>query len=327
MSIRAFVLNWLGAKVPEDQMRNIEHPRMEVQGYVAMKCMQIGAVVGYAYALRIPIMRYLGRPVVPPLASRLDMTRSVMRSTRNGMVGGLFASVPVAMVYANQHRLTDESYYRRAYELRHNKRQLNVDRGSLLIGLGVGAFYKFSYGFPLSLGFSTGMALGSAVLFLYNNYDWLYRRAEEKEVEIESRTKSVFDQLTDKAHEQVDHAKGSLRKVSQQAQDRVEDAKGSIKKTAEDTKDKFRHVSDEGKDSLKKASDKMQDYGQDLQDLKAKAKENAQDFKNKAKDNVNEIKNKAKENANDFKNKAKDNVNELKNKAKDNVNDFKNSSE
>jgi ElaB/YqjD/DUF883 family membrane-anchored ribosome-binding protein len=277
MSLRAFFLNWLGAKVPDDQLLNVEHPRFEVQWYTTMKCMQIGAVLGYAYAMRVPVMRYLGRPV-PPMVSRVDYSRSVLRSSRAGMLGGLFASFPVAMIYAQQKRLnTEGAYYRRAVELRNNSKQLNLDRGSILAGLAAGAFYKGMFGLPLSLGFAQGMALGSIGVAIFNNFDWLYRK---KEAIQDKTTQSAFDKLSDKVQEQAESAKGSLRKVSHQAQERAEDAKDSLKKVAEDTKDVFKRASEEGKDSLKKATYKAQDYANELKtsanELKNKAKETAQ---------------------------------------------------
>jgi len=271
----------MGAKVPDDQLLNIEHPRFEVQWYTTMKCMQIGAVLGYAYAMRVPVMRYLGRPV-PPMVSRVDGSRSLLRASRAGMMGGLFASFPVAMIYAHQKQLnTEGAYYRRAVELRNNSKQLNLDRGSIVAGLAAGAFYKGMFGLPLSLGFAQGMALGTIGVAIFNNFDWLYRKKEVvKDKVTTTNATNAFDKLSNKVQEQAENAKGSLQKVSHQAQERAEDAKDSLKKVAEDTKGAFKRVSEEGKDSLKKATYKAQDYANELKnnanELKHKAKETAQ---------------------------------------------------
>ena len=166
-----FVKNWLGIKLSDDEMRDIPYPQFETGLHISLKCMQAGSIAGY-FGSRI----YLGyakmiakSPSVANLSAQQFLEKSC-RMSRNCMFWGLALSIPMLLGHKMHNNIDDEGYYDRAYRIRYNVNQLNVDRLSLLFGSIYGGMFaissrSFLYGFP------KGMCWGTIIAAAYNNYN------------------------------------------------------------------------------------------------------------------------------------------------------------
>ena len=72
-----------------------------------------------------------------------------------------------------------DDIFDRAYRLRYNKYQVNVDRGSLIGAIAYGAFFA-SRNLPILYGIPKGLAYGVMLTAAYNQYDYNQKIMEYK---------------------------------------------------------------------------------------------------------------------------------------------------
>ena len=173
-----FLKNWLGIKLPDDEMRQIPYPKLEVGWHISLKCMQATSIAGY-FGSRL----YLGfNTVIRKKSSFKNLTPQQFteyscRISRNFMLAGLIISIPMMLGHGYQNKVDDDGYYDRAYRIRYNESQLNVDRGSLLMATVYGAIFSYTSRSFL-LGFPKGLCWGTILAATYNNFQRAQRAKE-----------------------------------------------------------------------------------------------------------------------------------------------------
>jgi len=111
-----------------------------------------------------------------------ELTDYSCRISRNFMLAGLLLSIPMVLGHRYQNEVDKEGYYDRAYRIRYNEHQLNIDRGSLLMGALYGAMFTISKKSFL-LGFPKGLCWGTILAATYNNFQQAKRIKQQSVIE------------------------------------------------------------------------------------------------------------------------------------------------
>ena len=165
-----FIKNWLGIKLSDDEMRQIPYPKLETGLHVGLKGLQSGSIIGYfGSRLLFGIQRsFFKKESLINLTARQMMEKSC-KISRNFMFIGVAVCVPMFFLHGMQNEVVDEGYYDRAYRIRYNVNQLNVDRMSLAFATVYGTIFTFTSKSFL-LGFPKGLCWGTILAAAYNNY-------------------------------------------------------------------------------------------------------------------------------------------------------------
>ncbi|CAD5111638.1 DgyrCDS930 [Dimorphilus gyrociliatus] len=158
-----YLINLAGGTIEEEKMREIPHPYLELGLHITLKTTQAFALLGLGAVGPI-----LG------LTQGKDKKEMAMKCCQMGAVGGaLFGPVLSMLTMKN---MSAEGAYDRAYRLRYNANQVNVDRVSLLgaAGATAAASYMFTPDQKMApkacaVGLAGGVVLGSL-------YNMLFRR-------------------------------------------------------------------------------------------------------------------------------------------------------
>ena len=153
--------NFVGFDVPDEQMRDIPYPYVEMHTHVIMKCAQ-------AFGL-------LGTVVVGPLVA---LSRSKTRSLSGvkasactcGKYGVLLSFVVGPMMtqsVLSSKNADRDSVYDRCYRLRYNKNQVRIDRGSA-VGAVSGTALASQMGANPVMGALFGMSVGLVSMAVYS---------------------------------------------------------------------------------------------------------------------------------------------------------------
>eukprot|EP00484_Ammonia_sp_Unknown_P020577 CAMPEP_0197053562 /NCGR_PEP_ID=MMETSP1384-20130603/27811_1 /TAXON_ID=29189 /ORGANISM="Ammonia sp." /LENGTH=183 /DNA_ID=CAMNT_0042486479 /DNA_START=11 /DNA_END=562 /DNA_ORIENTATION=- len=166
-----FAKNWLGIQCSDDELRQIPYPKFETGLHVSLKGMQAGAVVGYfGSRLTLSVQKFaLKRPSMKDFTAQQFLEKSC-KTSRNFMFAGLIMSIPMFLAHGMGKSVDEEGYYDRAYRIRYNVCQLNVDRASLALGTVYGAMFVVKSRSFL-LGFPKGVCWGTILAAAYNNFN------------------------------------------------------------------------------------------------------------------------------------------------------------
>eukprot|EP00483_Globobulimina_turgida_P010987 UN11008 len=165
-----FIKNWLGVQLPDAEMRQIPYPKFETAWHVSLKCMQTGSIVGYfGSRLQLGYQKIIKKQGSLLNLSAKQFLEKSCTVSRNSMFIGLVVSVPMVLLHGYQKKIDEDGYYDRAYRIRYNGNQLNVDRASLLLGVIYGGIFTFTSRSFL-LGFPKGLCWGTIVAAAYNNF-------------------------------------------------------------------------------------------------------------------------------------------------------------
>ncbi len=166
MSLKAQLTSWFknlaGRPLTEQDYHIIPYAEAEVTVHTTLKTVQAGSL--------------LGGWLLGPLYALFKggLVRSVGRFGAGGMAVGLAAGPIATLLRKRSLPIDQQGFYDRAYRLRHNAAQLNVDRATLFLG-GLGMIAK---GFTGAVfGVNTGLALA----FAYNNYETCFKTCVKKE--------------------------------------------------------------------------------------------------------------------------------------------------
>ena len=153
--------NFIGFELPDEQMRDIPYPYVEMHAHVIMKCAQA--------------FGFLGTVVVGPLVA---LSRSETRTLSGiqssactyGKYGVLlsFVAGPLMTSHALSIKNADRGgVYDRCYQLRYNKKQLRIDRGSA-VGAVTGTALAGHLDANPVMGALVGMSMGFVSMIVYN---------------------------------------------------------------------------------------------------------------------------------------------------------------
>jgi len=157
----AWLKNFVGFEVPDEQMRDIPYPYVEMHTHVILKCAQA--------------FGFLGTVVVGPLvALSRSKTRSLTGISSTACTCGKYGvllSVIAGPLMTNRVLSTKkadrDSVYDRCYRLRYNKKQVTIDRGSVVGAVGGSALAGQMGGSPM-LGALVGMSAGFISMMVYS---------------------------------------------------------------------------------------------------------------------------------------------------------------
>ena len=126
----AYYKNYLGLALPDDEMRRIASPKLELGFHITAKFFETGVVIGTL----APLVLY-------GLVRRNELSVIQRCVTSGGVRGGLFgliAGPSVAYAFIQKKNLSDDDCFDRCYRLRYNFNQVRADR-SFDMGLVTGA--------------------------------------------------------------------------------------------------------------------------------------------------------------------------------------------
>eukprot|EP01083_Nonionella_stella_P065616 172096_1 len=166
-----FVKNWLGIKLSDDEMRQIPYPKLEVGWHVSLKFMQAGSIIGYfGSRLHFGYHKVLKKDASFSNLTPQQFAEKSCKISRNVMLGALAVGIPVFIAHGISLKVDEDGYYDRAYRIRYNQCQLNVDRASLLFGTIYGLTFTATSGSFLH-GFPKGLCWGTILAAAYNNWN------------------------------------------------------------------------------------------------------------------------------------------------------------
>jgi len=153
--------NFIGFEVPDEQMRDVPYPYLEMHTHVIIKCAQ-------AFGL-------LGTVVVGPLVAlsrSKTRTLSGIKSTactcgKYGVMLSFIVGPVMTQGVLSAKQADRDSVYDRCYRLRYNKNQVRIDRGSA-VGAASGTAIASQMGGNPVLGALVGMSLGFISMAYYN---------------------------------------------------------------------------------------------------------------------------------------------------------------
>jgi len=153
--------NFVGFEVPDEQMRDIPYPYLEMHTHVIMKCAQ-------AFGL-------LGTVIVGPLvAVSRSKTRSLsgLKSScctcgKYGVMLSFVAGPLMTQSVLSAKKANRDSVYDRCYRLRYNKKQIRIDRGSAVGAVG-GSALAGQMGASPVMGALVGLSVGFISMMVYN---------------------------------------------------------------------------------------------------------------------------------------------------------------
>ena len=167
-----YLKNFAGFKLPDDDMRNIVNPRFETLFHVQLKFAQAGSIAGYFGSrvyLGIQHLRKSTTPIKKGDNTAQQFLEKSCRASRNLMVAGFLVSTPIFILHGNSKKVDAEGYFDRAYRIRYNEGQCNVDRLSLAMGVFYGSIFAMTSR-SFTLGFPKGLCWGTLLAAAYNNY-------------------------------------------------------------------------------------------------------------------------------------------------------------
>ena len=183
-----FVKNWLGISLSDDEMREIPYPKFETTFHVSLKCMQAGSIIGYfGSRLQLGYQKIIKKSGSLANLTPQQFLEKSCKTSRNYMFIGLAISIPLVICHGYQNEVDEDGYYDRAYRIRYNTCQLNVDRLSLLLGTIYGGFFTVTSRSFL-LGFPKGLCWGTILAAAYNNYNTAQQIKTENLQRISSET-------------------------------------------------------------------------------------------------------------------------------------------
>jgi len=153
---------YVGFEVPDEQMRDIPYPYVELHAHVILKCAQA--------------FGFLGTVIVGPLAA---LSRSKTR-TLSGIMStsctcgkyGVLLSFIAGPLMTNRvlsaKKADRDSVYDRSYRLRYNEKQLRIDRGSA-VGAVSGSVLASQMSASPVMGALFGMSVGFISMMVYNS--------------------------------------------------------------------------------------------------------------------------------------------------------------
>ena len=124
MTTMSWLKNMLGQKLTDEQMRDIDHPALELYTHVTFKTIQAGAIAGMI--IIAPAVRLARGP-----RTMAAIGETAIRFGRNGAVAGVPLGPLLVYSKARSSNITEEGYFDRAYRLRYNRDQVRTDRASL----------------------------------------------------------------------------------------------------------------------------------------------------------------------------------------------------
>ena len=167
------------------------------------KFAQAGSIAGYFGSrvyLGINHLRKSQTPIKKGDVSAQQFLETSCRISRNMMLGGFVAAVPIFILHGNSNKVDAEGYFDRAYRIRYNESQCNVDRMSLAMGTLYGSIFAWTNR-SFTLGFPKGMCWGVLLAAAYNNYTQATRLKQSmKEHQEDWMTESVCTMINYHEH-------------------------------------------------------------------------------------------------------------------------------
>ena len=157
----AWFKNFIGFEIPDEQMRDIPYPYVEMHAHVVMKCAQ---AFGFLGTVVIGPLVALSRSKTRTLAG---ISSTACTCGKYGVMLSFIAGPLMTNRVLSAKNADRDSVYDRCYRLRYNKKQVIIDRGSAFGAVSGSALAGQMGGSPV-LGALVGMSAGFVSMMVYN---------------------------------------------------------------------------------------------------------------------------------------------------------------
>ncbi|XP_060575843.1 uncharacterized protein LOC132733252 [Ruditapes philippinarum] len=153
--------NMCGAKLDDESMQRVAHPRLELTTHVTIKTVQSFGFIGTV------LVGPINAAIRPETRNWASVQEKMTRAGTNGLIIGAVLG-PVLTYLATKNEKDGYKVWDRCYRLRYNRCQVRVDRLSVLgaatgAAIAYGTAHAGGVAFGSLVGMSSGILLGAII--------------------------------------------------------------------------------------------------------------------------------------------------------------------